>query len=114
MSGARSRIACLHSGILCHPCMMAHDLPPPSASVQDTILARVRIVLSHTTKPGNIGASARALKTMGLQRLILVQPSHFPHREATFMAAGAADMLEHVEVCDDLDSALAGVTLAVA
>jgi tRNA/rRNA methyltransferase len=77
-------------------------------------LRRVRIVLSHTTKPGNIGAAARALKTMGLHRLILVRPSHFPHREATFMAAGAADMLDRIEVCDDLDGALAGVTLAIA
>jgi tRNA/rRNA methyltransferase len=93
---------------------MAHDLPSPNPPVEEAVLARVRIVLSHTTKPGNIGAAARALKTMGLQRLILVRPSQFPHREATFMAAGAADMLERVEVCDDLDSALAGVTLAVA
>ena len=77
-------------------------------------LRRVRIVLSHTTKPGNIGAAARAMKTMGLSRLILVRPAQFPHREATFMAAGAADMLESVEVCDTLDEALRGVTLAIA
>lgn len=78
------------------------------------LLGRIRIVLSHTTKPGNIGAAARALKTMGLSRLVLVRPSQFPHREATFMAAGAADMLDAVEVCDSLDQALAGTTLAIA
>jgi len=80
----------------------------------EALLPRVRIVLSHTTKPGNIGAAARAMRTMGLTRLILVRPSQFPHREATFMAAGAADMLESVEVCDTLDEALEGTTLAVA
>jgi len=80
----------------------------------ESLLSRVRIVLSHTTKPGNIGAAARAMKTMGLTRLILVRPSQFPHKEATFMAAGAADMLESVEVCDTLDEALRGTTLAIA
>lgn len=78
------------------------------------LLDRVRIILSHTTKPGNIGAAARAMKTMGLSRLTLVRPSEFPHREATFMAAGAVDMLDHVKVCDSLDDALAGTTLAIA
>lgn len=80
----------------------------------DTPLSRVRIVLSHTTKPGNIGAAARAMKTMGMSRLILVRPSQFPHKEATFMAVGAADMLEAVQVCDSLDEALVGSTLAIA
>jgi tRNA/rRNA methyltransferase len=94
--------------------MMAHDSPSAGTPTQPAALARVRIVLSHTTKPGNIGAAARALKTMGLHRLILVRPTDFPHREATFMAAGAADMLERVEVCDDLDTALRGCTLAIA
>ena len=89
--------------------MTVSDVDPEAA-----VLGRIRIVLSHTTKPGNIGAAARALKTMGFARLVLVCPSEFPHREATFMAAGAADMLDRVEVCDTLDQALAGVTLAIA
>jgi tRNA/rRNA methyltransferase len=83
--------------------------PSPELTLQ-----RVRIVLSETTKPGNIGAAARALKTMGLAQLILVRPAHFPHREATYMAAGAADMLDRVRVCATLDEALAGTTLAIA
>jgi tRNA/rRNA methyltransferase len=83
-------------------------------SAQDVLLGRVRVILSHTTKPGNIGAAARAMKTMGLTRLILVRPTHFPHREAVFMAAGAADMLDTVQVRENLDEALKGTTLAIA
>lgn len=85
-----------------------------AAASNEASLARIRIVLCETTKPGNIGAAVRALKTMGMSQLVLVRPSAFPHREATFMAAGAADMLERVRVCATLDEALAGVTLAVA
>lgn len=88
------------------------EAPEPSGS--PSALSRVRIVLSETTKPGNIGAAARAMKTMGLGRLVLVRPTHFPHREATFMAAGAVDMLQAVEVCVSLDQALTGTTLAIA
>ncbi len=83
-------------------------------SASEALLARIRIILSDTQKPGNIGSAARALKTMGLSQLTLVRPAHFPHREATFMAAGAADALDDVRVCADLDQALAGVTLAIA
>jgi tRNA/rRNA methyltransferase len=86
----------------------------PQDTRAEAALQRVRIVLSETTKPGNIGSAARALKTMGLSRLLLVRPTHFPHREATYMAAGAADMLDGVQLCQTLDEALAGATLAIA
>jgi tRNA/rRNA methyltransferase len=86
----------------------------PDATVNEDLLDRVRIVLSHTTKPGNIGASARALKTMGLSDLVLVAPTSFPDRQADFLAAGATDMLEGVRVCEDLDRALSDITLAIA
>jgi len=56
-------------------------------------LQRIRTVLVGTQHPGNIGAAARALKTMGLRRLVLVAPERFPHREADMMAAGADDVL---------------------
>ena len=68
----------------------------------------LRLVLVEPSHPGNIGAAARAMRTMGLRRLVLVAPHQFPHREATAMAAGADDVLEQALVCDDLDSALAG------
>src|SRR3546814_12040122 len=55
---------------------------------------RIRIVLVGTQHPGNIGSAARALKTMGLDRLVLVAPQRFPHADAIAMAAGADDVLE--------------------
>jgi tRNA/rRNA methyltransferase len=77
-------------------------------------LARVRIVLCQTTHPGNIGAAARALKTMGLSRLALVGPRRFPDPQASAMAVGADDVLDAARVCAGLDEALAGTTLAIA
>lgn len=80
----------------------------------DPILARIRIVLSHTTHPGNIGAAARAMKTMGLTQLLLVNPKHFPDPQATAMASGADDVLNSARVCASLDEALRGTRFAVA
>lgn len=67
----------------------------------------VRIVLVGTTHPGNIGATARAMKNMGLSDLALVRPRCFPHDDATARASGADDVLTHALVCDTLDEALA-------
>ncbi len=77
----------------------------------DPLLDKVRIVLVNTTHPGNIGATARAMKTMGLTRLHLVSPQGFPSAEATARAAGADDILARAIVCDDLDEALTGARL---
>lgn len=77
-------------------------------------LDRIRIVLSHTSHPGNIGATARAMKTMGLSRLVLVNPRHFPDAQAEAMAAGATDVLERAQVCASLEEALVGTTFATA
>ncbi|HEY9381352.1 MAG TPA: RNA methyltransferase [Burkholderiales bacterium] len=77
-------------------------------------LAHVRVVLSHTTHPGNIGAAARAMKTMGLTRLYLINPKHFPDPQADAMASGAGDVLANAQVCTSLDEALAGTQLAIA
>lgn len=77
-------------------------------------LDRIRVVLSHTFHPGNIGAVARAMKTMGLSRLYLVNPQRFPDAEATTRATGAADVLEQALVCTSLDEALRGTILAAA
>ena len=76
--------------------------------------ARVRVVLVRTTHPGNIGGAARAMKTMGLARLVLVAPRHFPDPQAKAMATGADDLLARAQVCATLDEALAGTTLAIA
>ena len=67
----------------------------------------------HTSHPGNIGAAARAMKTMGLGRLYLVAPGGFPHEQATAMASGATDVLERAIVCATLAEALGGATLAI-
>lgn len=76
-----------------------------------SLLARIRIVLSHPSHPGNIGAVARAMKTMGLSRLILVSPKHFPDPDADARASGAVDVLAQAEVCGTLAEALAGAVL---
>jgi len=76
--------------------------------------ARVRIILSHTSHPGNIGAAARAMKTMGLNRLVLVNPRHFPDPQADAMASGAVDLLAQAQVCGSLEEALAGTTFSTA
>jgi tRNA (cytidine32/uridine32-2'-O)-methyltransferase len=75
------------------------------------MLDRIRVVLSHTSHPGNIGAAARAMKTMGLTQLYLVNPRQFPHADATARASGADDVLAGARVCTDLDTALAGCRL---
>jgi tRNA (cytidine32/uridine32-2'-O)-methyltransferase len=67
----------------------------------------VRIVLVDTSHPGNIGATARAMKTMGLADLALVRPHLFPSDEATARAAGADDVLAAARVCHDLTDAIA-------
>jgi tRNA/rRNA methyltransferase len=77
-------------------------------------LDRVRVVLCETSHPGNIGAAARAMKTMGLSRLVLVKPKLFPHPDAEALATGADDVLAGATVCEDLGQALAGTVLAVA
>lgn len=73
----------------------------------------LRIVLVGTQHPGNIGSAARAMKTMGLRRLLLVAPERFPDREAYALAAGADDVLDAAQVHESLDSALAGCAFVV-
>ncbi|HEX4944246.1 MAG TPA: RNA methyltransferase [Usitatibacteraceae bacterium] len=77
------------------------------------LLSRVAVVLSRTSHPGNIGAAARAMKTMGIGDLVLVAPRHFPHPEAVALAAGAGDVLQRARVVPTLEQALADRTLAI-
>ncbi len=78
------------------------------------LFSRIRVVLSCTFHPGNIGSAARAIKTMGLSRLVLVSPVRFPDREANALASNAVDVLENAVVCSSLDEALAGTALQIA
>lgn len=77
------------------------------------ILSNIRIVLIHTTHPGNIGAAARAMKTMGLAQLRLVTPKYFPHAEATARAAGAANVLDNAQVYTTFAQAVADCSLVL-
>lgn len=77
-------------------------------------LSRVRVVLSRTSHPGNIGAAARAMKTMGFARLVLADPQCVPDAQSVAMAAGADDIIDQARIVGSLAEALAGVTLALA
>ena len=78
------------------------------------LLSRIRIVLSHTSHPGNIGAAARAMKTMGVVSLYLVNPKKPLDAEAEARASGAIDVLRGARVCASLDQALHGTVYALA
>lgn len=74
--------------------------------VPTSSLLCVRIVLVDTSHPGNIGAAARAMKTMGLVDLVLVRPKCFPHAEAVSMASGAYDLLSRARICVSIEEAI--------
>lgn len=71
------------------------------------------MVLINTTHPGNIGATARAMKVMGLERLHLVTPKTYPSADATARASGADDILQKAVVHDSLEGALEGCGLVL-
>lgn len=71
------------------------------------LLSTIRIVLIHTTHPGNVGSTARAMKNMGLDQLYLVAPVNYPGPEAMARAADATDVLEGAVLCGDLSGAIA-------
>ncbi|MEO5566120.1 MAG: RNA methyltransferase [Luteimonas sp.] len=75
--------------------------------------ARIRVVLVGTQHPGNIGSAARALKTMGLSRLVLVAPERYPHPEAHALAAGADDVLAAASLHDTLAEAIGDCRLVL-
>ena len=89
----------------------------PNSDLSDSdferALSQVRIVLVEPTHPGNIGSVARAMKTMGLSRLVLVNPKKFPHYEATKLAAGAESVLLNAEVVESAEQAIADCTMVI-
>lgn len=76
-------------------------------------MKNIRIVLINTSHPGNIGSAARAMKTMGMTELYLVDPQQFPHPKAEEMASNANDILEKAIVVNTLEEALADCGLVV-
>ncbi|PIP80883.1 MAG: tRNA (cytosine(32)/uridine(32)-2'-O)-methyltransferase TrmJ [Gammaproteobacteria bacterium CG22_combo_CG10-13_8_21_14_all_40_8] len=71
------------------------------------MLDRIKIVLINTSHPGNIGAVARAMKTMGILNLCLVDPQQYPSALATERASSAADVLHQAQVVNHIEEAIA-------
>lgn len=78
------------------------------------MLKNIRVVLVRTYHPGNIGSAARAMKTMGLTDLVLVNPIDFPSEEAMKMAASADDVINKAVVCDSVYQAVKDCAIVVA
>ena len=76
-------------------------------------LENIRIVLVHTSHPGNIGGVARAMKNMGIGQLYLVKPKKFPDDQAVWRAASATDVLDSAVVVETLEEAIADCGLVV-
>jgi tRNA/rRNA methyltransferase len=90
---------------------------PTCPSSDSNVFGRVRFVLVETSRPGNIGATARAMKTMGFSELVLVSPRDpyaLSHEEAIAFASGAGDVLSQARIVETLDEALVGCHLTVA
>ena len=78
------------------------------------LFARIRCVLVETSHPGNVGAAARAIKTMGLTSMVLVAPRCVLDGDARARASGAEDILNDATSVDSLDAALGDCVLTVA
>jgi tRNA/rRNA methyltransferase len=81
--------------------------------IKSSIFDHIRIVLCTTSHPGNIGSTARAMKTMGFKHLYLVNPAKYPNEQATALAAGADDVLDNAIVTQTLSEALVGCGFAI-
>jgi len=82
-----------------------------------SLFSRLRVVLVETSRPGNIGAVARAMKTMGFSDLVLVSPRYegMPqHEEAVAFASGAQDLLQSARIVPTIAEALEGINYAAA
>jgi tRNA/rRNA methyltransferase len=77
-------------------------------------LTHVRVVLVRTTLTRNIGSTARAMKTMGIDDLVLVAPRQRPDAEAFALASGADDVLERARIVDTLPEAIGDCVSAFA
>lgn len=86
---------------------------PKSHSKKSNLLDQVRIVLVNTSDCRNIGSAARAMKTMGLSQLILVDPIEMPNGQAQALAAGATDVLANAKVVSTLSEAIENCGLVI-
>lgn len=93
--------------------MTDEDAAIEASNRNTSLTARTRFILVRPSHPGNIGAAARAIRTMGFTRLYLVAPHKFPHPDAVAMASGALAVLEEAVVVPTLVDAIADCTLAL-
>ena len=77
------------------------------------MFSNVHIVLVNTSHPGNIGSTARAMKTMGFKNLSLVSPKEFPSLKADALAVGCSDILDKAKIFTDLPSAVEGSNINI-
>jgi tRNA/rRNA methyltransferase len=91
-----------------------HSKSPEGDGLARQRLNAIRLVLVATSHPGNIGSAARAMKAMGIHRLVLVNPKRFPDPEAVALASGAADLLDRALVVPTLAEALEGTVMSYA
>ncbi|WP_338758768.1 RNA methyltransferase [Massilia sp. METH4] len=90
--------------------MMPKEITPP-------LFNRLRVILVETSRPGNIGSVARAMKTMGFSELVLVNPrveGALQHEEAVAFASGAQDILASARIVTTMAEALDGINHAAA
>lgn len=87
------------------------------SQIPTALFNRLRFVLVETSHPGNIGAAARAMKTMGFSQLVLVKPRFgdaVQQEEAIAFASGAQDVLANARIVDTLEEALENCNFAAA
>ncbi|MEN9867990.1 MAG: tRNA:Cm32/Um32 methyltransferase [Pseudomonadota bacterium] len=85
--------------------------------IKTSVFHQTRFILVETSHPGNIGAAARAIKTMGFGQLVLLRPRFddaLSHPEAIAFASGALDVLQQAQMVDTIEAALQGVHFAAA
>jgi len=76
-------------------------------------LDNIKIVLVETSHTGNMGSAARAMKTMGLTNLCLVNPIIKPDSQSISLAAGASDIIKNAHICSSLTQAIADCNLVI-
>jgi TrmH family RNA methyltransferase len=77
------------------------------------VKSKIKFILFEPSHPGNVGAAARAIKTMGFEKLCLINPIEHPHSEARARSSGALDVLLNAEVLDNLHDAIKGCGLII-
>jgi tRNA/rRNA methyltransferase len=101
-------------------CQPVREIPAilnEALKISMSLFHRVRFVLVETSRPGNIGAAARAMKTMGFAELVLVRPRRddaLQEEEAVAFASGAQDILAGARIVETVDEALTGCNFAAA